>query len=157
MDLLQLHYFRTVARLEHVTRAAEELGVAQPALSKTIARLEAELGLPLFDRHGRRVALNTCGLAFLRHVERVFMAIEDGRQELADLAGRARGTVTVAATTLRLLPDLLGAFRDRHPGVNFRLSQASTAEMQAGLIRGEIDRCLTSAPITGPAIRSVAL
>ena len=50
MDLLQLHYFRTVARFEHVTRAAEELRVAQPALSKTLARLEAELGVPLFDR-----------------------------------------------------------------------------------------------------------
>jgi DNA-binding transcriptional LysR family regulator len=157
MDLLQLHYFRTVARLEHVTRAAEELRVAQPALSKTITRLEAELGVPLFDRQGRRVSLNTCGQAFLRHVERVFMAMEDGRQELADLVGFARGTVTVAATTLRLLPDLLGAFRDRHPGVNFQLSQASTAEMQAGLVSGEIDLCLASAPIAGPAIHSVVL
>jgi DNA-binding transcriptional LysR family regulator len=157
MDLLQLHYFRTVARLEHVTRAAEELRVAQPALSKTITRLEAELGVPLFERRGRRVALNACGRAFLRHVERVFMAMEDGRQELADLAGLTRGLVTVAATTLRLLPDLLSAFRDRHPGVNFRLSQASTAEMQAGLISGEIDLCLASAPIVGPAIRSAVL
>jgi DNA-binding transcriptional LysR family regulator len=157
MDLLQLHYFRTVARLEHVTRAAEELRVAQPALSKTITRLEAELGVPLFERRGRRVALNACGRAFLRHVERVFMAMEDGRQELADLAGLTRGIVTVAATTLRLLPDLLSAFRDRHPGVNFRLSQASTAEMQAGLISGEIDLCLASAPIVGPAIRSAVL
>jgi DNA-binding transcriptional LysR family regulator len=157
MDLFQLHSFRTVARLEHVTRAAEELRVAQPALSKTIARLEAELGVPLFDRRGRRVALNTCGQAFLRHVEHVFMELEDGRQELADLVGLARGTVTVAATTLRLLPDLLSAFRDRHPGVNFRLSQASTAEMQERLVSGEIDLCLASAPITGPTIHSVAL
>src|SRR5215510_5318270 len=157
MDLLQLHYFRTVARLEHVTRAAEELMVAQPALSKTIARLEAELGVPLFDRRGRRITLNTCGQAFLRHVERVFIEMEDGRQELADLAGLECGTVTVAATTLRLLPDLLGAFRDRYPGVNFRLSQASTAEMQAWLVSGEIDICLASAPIVCPAIRSVAL
>src|SRR5262249_42910200 len=157
MDLLQLHYFRTVARLEHVTRAAEELRVAQPALSKTITRLEAELGVPLFDRQGRRVSRKTCGQAFLRHVERVFMAMEDGRQELANLAGLARGTVTVAATTLRLLPDLLGAFRDHHKGVNFRLSQASTAEMQAGLVSGEIDLCLASAPIAGPAIRSAVL
>jgi DNA-binding transcriptional LysR family regulator len=140
-----------------VTRAAEELRVAQPALSKTITRLEAELGVPLFERRGRRVALNACGRAFLRHVERVFMAMEDGRQELADLAGLTRGIVTVAATTLRLLPDLLSAFRDRHPGVNFRLSQASTAEMQAGLISGEIDLCLASAPIVGPAIRSAVL
>src|SRR5262245_11366624 len=157
MELLQLHYFRTVARLEHVTRAAEELRVAQPALSKTIARLETELGVPLFDRRGRRVALNTCGRAFLRHVERLFMAIEDGRQELADLAGLARGTVTVAATTLHLLADLLSAFRDRYPEVNFRLSQASTAEMQTWLVSGEIDLCLASAPIAGATLRSVAL
>jgi DNA-binding transcriptional LysR family regulator len=157
MDLFQLHYFQTVARLEHVTRAAEELRVAQPALSKTIARLEAELGMALFDRLGRRVSLNACGRAFLRHVERVFRELEDGRQELADLGGLERGTVTVAATTLRLLPDLLGAFLDRHPGVKFRLFQASTAEMQEQLVRGEIDLCLASAPIAGPAIRSVAL
>ena len=157
MDLLQLHYFRTVARFEHVTRAAEDLRVAQPALSKSITRLEAELGVPLFDRRGRRIALNTCGRAFLPHVERVFMAIEDGRQELADLAGLARGTVTVVATTLHALADLLSAFRDRYPEVNFRLSQASTAEMQAWLISGEIDFCLGSAPIAGPALRSVAL
>jgi DNA-binding transcriptional LysR family regulator len=157
MDLLQLHYFQTVARFEHVTRAAEALRVAQPALSKAIVRLEAELGAPLFDRRGRRVALNACGRAFLRHIERVFMELEDGRRELADLAGLARGTVTVAATTLLLLPDLLVAFRARHPGVNFRLSQASTTEMQTGLASGEIDLCLASAPIEGPAIRSVAL
>jgi DNA-binding transcriptional LysR family regulator len=157
MDLLQLHYFRTVARLEHVTRAAEELRVAQPALSKTIARLEAELEVPLFERRGRRVALSACGRAFLRHVDHVFMALEDGRQELADLASLARGTVTIAATTLHLLADLLSAFRDRYPEVNFRLSQASTAEMQTWLVSGEIDLCLASAPIAGPALRAVAL
>ncbi len=157
MDLLQLHYFRTVARLEHVTRAAEELRIAQPALSKTIARLEAELGVPLFERRGRRVALSTFGRVFLRRVDHVFMVMQDGRQELADLAGLARGTVTVAATTLHLLADLLSAFRDRYPEVNFRLSQASTAEMRAWLVSGEIDLCLASAPIAGPALRSVVL
>jgi DNA-binding transcriptional LysR family regulator len=157
MDLLQLHAFRTVARLEHVTRAAEALRVAQPALSKTIARLEAELGVQLFDRRGRRITLNAFGRVFLRHVERVFTALAEGRQELADLAGLERGTVTVAATTLRLLPDLLGAFLARNSGVNFRLSQASTAAMQERLLAGEIDLCLASALIVGPAIRAVAL
>src|ERR671935_1288427 len=92
MDLLQLHYFRTVARLEHVTRAAEELRVAQPALSRTIARLEAELGVPLFDRLGRRLALNRFGAAFLVRVDRALGELEEARRELQDSAGLARGS-----------------------------------------------------------------
>lgn len=56
MELLQLKYFQTVARTEHMTKAAQELRIAQPALSVTIARLEEELGVPLFDRIGRQSA-----------------------------------------------------------------------------------------------------
>ena len=59
MELLQLKYFQTVARLEHMTKAAEELHIAQPSLSKTIARLEKDLGVPLFDRQGRQITLNS--------------------------------------------------------------------------------------------------
>lgn len=65
MELLQLKYFCTVARLEHMTKAAEELRIAQPALSRKIARLEESVGVPLFDRHGRRIRLNAYGKAFL--------------------------------------------------------------------------------------------
>lgn len=65
VDLLQLHYFRTVAKFEHMTRAAREIRIAQPALSKTIARLEEDLGVRLFDRH-RPVAGR-----FHRHVQAV--------------------------------------------------------------------------------------
>ena len=65
MEMLQLKYFVTVARLEHMTKAAEELHIAQPALSKTIARLEEDLGAPLFERQGRQIRLNPYGKAFL--------------------------------------------------------------------------------------------
>lgn len=64
MEMLQLEYFRTVARLEHMTRAAQELHIAQPALSKTISRLEEDLGVPLFDRQNRQIRLNAFGKAF---------------------------------------------------------------------------------------------
>lgn len=64
MELLQLKYFQTVARLEHMTKAAEELHIAQPSLSKTIARLEKDLGVPLFDRQGRQITLNSFGKYF---------------------------------------------------------------------------------------------
>lgn len=66
MELLQLEYFLTVAKLEHMTKAAQELRIAQPALSKTIARLEQDLGVPLFDRQGRKIRLNPYGQAFMK-------------------------------------------------------------------------------------------
>lgn len=64
MELLQLRYFQTVAKMEHMTRASQELHIAQPALSKTIARLEADVGVPLFDRYGGRIRLN----AFVNYI-----------------------------------------------------------------------------------------
>ena len=64
MELNQLHYFVEVARCENITRAAKELFITQPALSRVILRLEQELGTPLFDRHSGRVTLNEHGKAF---------------------------------------------------------------------------------------------
>lgn len=82
MDLLQLQYFQVVARLENITHAAKELHVAQPSISKTIARLEESLGVPLFERSGRRIRLNRFGEAFLRRVERCFNELNDGQRDL---------------------------------------------------------------------------
>ena len=91
VDLLQLRYFQAVARHQHVSRAAAELHVAQPALSRAIARLEAELGVPLFDRRGRRVRLNRFGAMFLARAERALGELDQGQHELRDAAGLAQG------------------------------------------------------------------
>lgn len=88
MELLQLQYFLVVARLEHVTEAARTLHVTQSSLSKTIQRLEEDLGVPLFDRIGRKLRLNEFGSQFLRRVERALFELEQGKQELRDLSSR---------------------------------------------------------------------
>ncbi len=155
MDLLQLEYFRTVARHEHMTQAAAELGIAQSGLSTTIARLEDDLGVPLFNRQGRRIRLNECGRAFLGRVDRALAQLEDGKREVANLAGLEHGEVALAATTLRWVPELLHAFLSRHPHVRFRLIQAQTAAMRQQLERGESDLCLASLPLDGPGQHSV--
>lgn len=80
MELLQLRYFQAVARREHVSQAAADLHVAQPSVSRSIARLEAELGAPLFDRQGRRVRLNRFGAAYLRRVDRALGELDDARR-----------------------------------------------------------------------------
>ena len=89
MELNQLHYFVAVARCENITKAAKELFITQPALSRVILRLEQELGTPLFDRHGGRVTLNEHGRAFLRYVEPALESINAGVHAVIDeLGGR---------------------------------------------------------------------
>ena len=157
MDLIQLRYFQTVARHQHVSRAAAELRVAQPALSRAIARLEAELGVPLFDRRGRRVRLNRFGAMFLVRADRALDELDQGQHELRDAAGLAQGTVAVAAETLRTLSGLVAGFLAGHPGVSFRLFQSPAPAMAAQLQAGEVDLCLASQPLPGPALTSAEL
>lgn len=157
MDLQQLRYFQAVARREHISRAAEELHVAQPSLSRTIARLERDVGVPLFDRAGRRIQLNRYGRAFLEHVDRALAELDDGRRELADAAGLEHGSVAVASETLLTLTGLLRDFRAEHPGVDVRLFQSSAEQMREQLRTGAVDLCFASQPIDGPRLERLEL
>src|SRR4051812_8467911 len=102
MDLTMLRQFLVVARLEHLSRAAGELRIAQPSLSRTIARLEAELGTPLFDRAGR-LRLNDAGRVFRAHVERSLGELDAGRRAVAETVGEGFGTVRLASETFLAL------------------------------------------------------
>jgi len=161
VELLQLKYFLTVARLEHMTRAAEELGITQPPLSQTIARLEEELGVPLFDRPGRNIRLNHFGQAYAQRVERIFEELEQGRRDLSNLADGRQGQVNLAMdVATHLLPDLLSAFRKDHPGVHFQLSQYQVNTVTGWvqqLTRETCDLCISSPPLQQPGITSVPL
>jgi DNA-binding transcriptional LysR family regulator len=158
MDLLQLKYFQTVARLEHMTQAAHELSIAQPSLSQMIARLEEELGVLLFDRQGRQIRLNQYGRALLRHVDCIFGDLEEAKQEIADLAGIEHGCIALAIVIPSLLPDLLRAFLADYPNVTFRLfHQHSSQAVLQQLEQGEIDLCITSPPIEQPDIHWITL
>lgn len=156
IELLQLQYFRKVAHLEHMTKAAQELRIAQPALSKTIARLEEDLGVPLFDRKGRQIRLNTFGEAFLKKVEAALTLLEDGRREVIDLAGMERGRVFLATTTHKCFTDVIGSFLAQHPDVQLRITQASTEEKVQQLFTGEIDLCITFPPIERQGIAGIS-
>jgi len=156
MEWQQLEYFQVVARLEHFTRAAEQLSLSQPALSRAIARLEAELGVPLFERQGRRVRLTRYGRVFLAHAERALQAIDAGKREISDMAGPERGVVALAfLKTLgaRVLPEALGAFRERHPAVRFQLTQNHSSALLDLLAEGEVDLCLFAPPEERPGMR----
>ena len=149
LDWNCLYYFRVAGRMQHVTRAAEQLGLSQPALSRALARLEADIGVPLFQRVGRSVRLTRYGEAFLSRVERAFREVDEGRIELADLAGLKRGTVAIGfLRTLgaKYVPQLVRKFSERHPGVQFAFTPNNSATLEEQLARGELDVIFATAP-----------
>ncbi|CAH1191983.1 HTH-type transcriptional regulator GltC [Paenibacillus allorhizoplanae] len=152
MELLQLQYFITVARLEHMTEAAQSLHVTQSSLSKTIQRLEEDLGVPLFDRIGRNLRLNEFGSRFLQRAERALFELEQGKQELSDLSSPEHGALELAVTAASTLPNILRAFRKKRPHLQFHVQMLSTQEMVTLLHRGEVDFCLSSPPVQGDDI-----
>lgn len=157
-SLVHLEYFRVAARHEHMTRAAEELRITQPSLSRAIAQLEAEFEVRLFDRVGRRIRLNHYGEALLRSVERTSRELEEIRREIADLAGGEVGHVrlTIHAGT-QLLPDLLSKFRCKHPNIRFNVFQRNAPEAFEQLQRGEVDLCISCPPPQIPGVEAVDL
>lgn len=161
MELQQLEYFRVVARTQHVTQAAEELGITQPALSRAMARLERDLGVAVFDHRGRSVKLNRYGQAFVRHIERALGAIEEGRRELSDLADRDAGVIAFGfahALGTRVVPDLIAGFRVQHPRARFQLLQNASHIILDELEAGDVDLALVSpVPPAGDRIESLEL
>ncbi|KLU56393.1 LysR family transcriptional regulator [Paenibacillus sp. VT-400] len=152
MELLQLKYFLTVARCEHVTEAAGKLHVTQSSLSKTIQRLEDDLGVPLFDRIGRKLRLNDFGRTFLQRTEKALFELEQGKREIADLSNPNQGTLQLAVTTASTLPGILREFRKNKPDIQFHVQMVSLENMSRLLHRGEVDFCLSSPPIQGDDI-----
>jgi DNA-binding transcriptional LysR family regulator len=143
----RLRQFIIVAREEHLTRAAEILGVPQPTLSRSIARLEAEMGVPLFTRPGRSIRLTRHGRVLLDSAQRSVAALTAGVHRVIGEADPARGRVALGFLhTLGgdAVPRLLRDFRAQYPAVRFVLVQDSSNALLARLREGEIDLCLTA-------------
>ncbi len=140
-ELRHLVYFREVARTLHFRKAAEALAVAQPALSRQIAQLEAALGAPLFVRSHRRVELTDAGRLLAERVEPVLRDLAGMPAELRALAQGRTGRVAVAFTGLAMatvLPGILREFQRLHPGVRVELNESPTAAQLAALQSGEL-------------------
>lgn len=152
MDFLQLKYFQEVAKQQHLTKAANELNVSQPALSKMISKLEERLGYQLFDRSNRQIRLNALGEAYLKVVENIFHELQKGEKELAFLAEKQNHLISVAVTIPTILPQLLGGFMEHQPKARFRQYQAFAERMRLQLESGEIDVGISTFPIEGDDI-----
>jgi LysR family cyn operon transcriptional activator len=143
MDLRTLRYCEAVVRLGSMTRAAEVLHVAQPALSVAIKKLEEELGVTLFARQrNRRVTVTPEGQILLKRVERLFQEVDSARRELADAVELRSGEVKIGLPPmygLRYFPPLMTAFHSTYPGLTLTAIEGSAGKIGGLLDKGEID------------------
>jgi DNA-binding transcriptional LysR family regulator len=151
MELRQLEYFTAVAAELNFSRAAERIHVVQSALSAAVAKLEKELGVDLFDRTKRQIALTAAGEAFLEHAREVIHASRRAQSSMDDYRGQLTGSLTVG--TLMSwgglnLPAALKDFHRRHPLVTVHLQQSLTGSTGhlAAIADGHMDLALVSIP-----------
>ena len=155
-----LRQFVAAAREEHMTRAAELLGIPQPTLSRSVARLESALGVPLFTRPGRSVRLTRHGRSLLESSERALLALSASLERLTGEADLARGRVALGFLHTfggEIVPRLMRDFRASHPAVRFALVQDGSQRLLARLRDGEIDLCLTSPLPSAPDVLAQGL
>lgn len=158
MELQQLRTFVAVARHRSFTRAAQELHLSQPAVSRQIEALEAALGTPLLSRQARRVLLTESGRCLLDYAERLLALADQAERALAELRDLESGRLFVAAGTTPgnyLLPALLAAFQARHPGIDARMAVHPSGEVERLVLDGRADLGVAAGPLRSSHLRAV--
>ena len=141
-ELRHLRYFSAVAARLSFRQAARDLHVAQPALSQQIRALEQQLGVTVFDRSSRPIALTDAGMALLVHTRRILADVSLMRQELERLSAPPDATLTVGAMQYLAyleLPDLIASFQRLHQTIDLRVRVGNAGELFAMLAAGEAD------------------
>ena len=149
MDLDQLRYFLKVAERQNFTRAAEELGISQSALSRSILKLEEELGQPVFERKSRAVAVTDAGSLLQSRVQQVLALLDDTKAEITDdgQSGRVRvGAIPTIAPYF--LPTVLRRFAADFPKATLIVQENTTDQLLKGCAQGEIELAILALPVS---------
>ncbi len=155
----QLRVFVEVAQQGSVTAAAQALHLTPPAVSMQIKEIESQVGMPLFDREGRRITLSTTGEYFLVHAKRMLGALADAENAMARFKRLEHGLLTIGmvSTAKYFVPQLLARFREDHQGVDVKLRVAGNREQLVALLQsGDVDLAVMGRPPKEIATRSEA-
>lgn len=156
----QLRYFDAVARSGHFGRAAEACAISQPALSVQIREMEETMGAALFERGPRQVHLTALGAAMVPRVRAILRAVD----ELSDLSRAAQGRLSgplrlgvIPTIAPYLLPALVGALAQSHPGLELAPREAVTGKLIAALTEAQLDAAILALPVSEPSLAEVPL
>ena len=160
MELHQLRYFLNIVQTGSFTAAAKASHVSQPSLSSQLAKLEDELGGPLFERSRKGARLTDRGERFRPRATEALRQLEQGRQELEDLSGLKGGKVSLGClptTGAFVLPPLLAAFRKAYPKVQVSLREDSSPGLRQALLDGDVDLAILDEAGLGAGLESARL
>ena len=158
MELNYLYYFKVIAEKENMSRAAEALHVSQPALSKTIAKLEQSLGVTLFERKKGRISLSPIGMEFYRQVAKAFDCISEGHRIIESYKTSESNTVTIGSPVSDLLNSLILSYiNESHSNLQISQFLYSPEMLQERLLSGRLDFALTPIPFHHPEITQIKL
>ena len=149
MDLRQLEYFLRVAQRKNISTAASELNITQPTLTKSIKLLEDQLGVKLFDRLPRGVALTSFGTTLLRHAEAIHVQMKDAGDEITALRNGTFGTVRIGAGPAwlrRHLPLAVAKVIAKHPDIRIQIDGSFDETLLRSLRQGELDFVVAEIP-----------
>ncbi len=146
MELTLLYYFKTVAEMENITKAAESLYISQPALSKAIAKLEKSLDVTLFERRKGRISLSSMGRVYYEYVSSAFQVLDQGEKRLAELMKESGDTVAIAAPIAGALQELVCDFLSEEKSVQIHQFLYAESILESELLSGTLDFAVT--PIT---------
>lgn len=149
MEVDQLRNFLKAAEHQNFTRAAQEVGLSQPALSRSIARLEEELGQPVFERQTRRVVLTEAGRLLRERARQILALIEDAKAEISDDAASGRIRLAAIPTIAPyFLPELLRTFGQACPAAAVSVQEDTTDNLLRRCQEGEVDLAIVALPIS---------
>lgn len=150
MELRVLNYFLAIAREENFTRAAQQLHVTQPTLSRQIAQLEEELGVELFVRNNHNIILTEDGMMLKRRAQELLSLADKIKRDFSYKAGNLEGVISIGSgefQSTRYLTDCIAAFRKKHPLVRYELYSGNAGNIRDNIERGLLDIGLMSEPI----------
>ena len=153
MELRQLEYFQMASRLKNITRAAQRLRVSQPNITVAIKKLEAELGVQLFDRSQKQLTLTPEGKVFLKRIELALRNIDDAILEVNDYKQLQKGTIKIGIPPMMgayLFPKVFSGFRRLHPNLDILLFEEGSLTIREKLESDELDFGIIIVPESAP-------
>jgi len=153
MELRQLEYFQMASRLKNITRAAQRLRVSQPNITVAIKKLEAELGVQLFDRSQKQLTLTPEGAVFLKRIDFAMRSIKDAVLEVNDYKQLQKGTIKIGIPPMMgayLFPKVFSGFRHIHPNLDVLLFEEGSLTIREKLESDELDFGIIIVPESTP-------